>query len=190
MPDQPDDEGKIPEYLEGVTDDIPEILPDDSPDLQTFAAVPIETHLELPADGSVVDGLYMTNSVSRLYGTANTIRIIQKVGREWAARHPNSAVGIGDISKRGGGPLSGHASHRKGIDFDVRPIRSDGRRKPVTIHDGAYSRDLTSELINMFVSNGILRCTHVFFNDPQLWRPPVQKWPNHDNHFHVRFVVG
>jgi hypothetical protein len=42
----------------------------------------------------------------------------------------------------------------------------------------------------MFVSNGILRCTHFFFNDPALLKPPVQKWPNHANHFHVRFVVG
>ncbi|MDH2313899.1 penicillin-insensitive murein endopeptidase [Methylobacterium brachiatum] len=190
MSDQIDDEDKIPDYLKDNSDDAPEFLPDDPGDLQTFAAVPVESHLDIPTDGSVSGGLYMTHSTTRLYGTAKTINIIKKVGVEWVARHPNSAIGIGDISKRGGGPISGHASHRKGVDFDVRPMRSDGQRKAITIHDSAYSRQLTSELIGLFVSNGILRCTHVFFNDAALWKPPVQKWPNHDNHFHVRFVVG
>lgn len=177
----------LPDYLDNIFDDVPELLPGE--DVQEFSNTPIDTHLDLPADGSPRGGLYCTHTPTRLYGTQKTIEIIQGVGASWEKLHPDTSIGIGDISKLHGGPLSGHASHRKGIDFDVRLMRKDHKRLVVTIHDEQYSRDLTKELIYLFIANGLDKVTYVFFNDKALWKSPIQYWPNHDNHFHVRLAA-
>jgi murein endopeptidase len=176
--------------LQDDFDSVPEHLEGDAAAGSLLAAHPVRTHLDLPEDGSVAVGLYMTHTTERLYGTAKAIQAILQVGLAWATAHPGHAIGIGDISKRDGGQISGHASHRKGIDLDVRPLRTDGQRRRVTIHDAEYSRELTGKLIQAFVDNGIVPVTHVFFNDAALKKHPVQPWPNHDNHFHVRFKEG
>ena len=41
---------------------------------------------------------------------------------------------IGDISRRGGGPLDEHASHQNGLDVDIYYPRLDGREvAPTTV---------------------------------------------------------
>lgn len=178
--DGPDLFDSVPEQIDG----------DDQGGTSLLATYPVKTRLGLPSDRSVQGGLYMTHAEERQYGTAKTIAAIKAVGGAWIILHPNNPIGIGDISKEEGGQISGHASHRKGIDLDVRPLRNDGQRKRVTIHDAAYSRDLTERLIKAFVNNGVLKVTHIFFNDSAIDVSPVQQWPNHDNHFHVRFALA
>lgn len=54
------------------------------------------------------------------YGTAKTVRLLQSMVKTYRRRHrsgPN--VLIGDISRRGGGKLSPHLSHRTGKDVDI-----------------------------------------------------------------------
>lgn len=143
---------------------------------------PIETLLELPTDG-----MYGTGDPARRYGTARTVEALKAVGREWHSRHPSFAFGIGDISKKGGGDISGHVSHEKGVDVDVRILRTDGKKSPTRYQDREYSRELTRELIELFLGNTIFPVKLIFFNDPEIRIGRVQRWPKHDNHLHVRF---
>ena len=78
--------------------------------------------------------------------------------------------------------MSGHASHQKGVDMDIRPVRNYGLEDPVTIQQSAYSRTLTAELLGLFEDH--LPVVYLFFNDTSV--PGTTTWPNHDNHVHVR----
>jgi peptidoglycan hydrolase-like protein with peptidoglycan-binding domain len=138
---------------------------------------------QLPAAGPGYYGYY---SQSRKYGLPETIRALQAIGEAWQRAHPQGPrIGIGDISLRGGGPISGHKSHQLGVDVDIRLMRNDGREAPVVYQSPQYSRQLTQELVNRIRANGILRVRYIFFNDPAV--SGVSPWPNHDNHLHVRF---
>lgn len=136
--------------------------------------------IQLPASGR---GFYGYYRASGRWGVPALIYGIERIGGRYTG--PGGAFGVGDISNENGGAMAGHASHRAGIDVDVRPVRSDGARQPVTIHQSAYSRTHTTNLLNLFAAE--LRLTNVFWNDSRHGsRAPVQRWPNHDNHFHAR----
>jgi peptidoglycan hydrolase-like protein with peptidoglycan-binding domain len=142
-----------------------------------------EVNTVLPTPGS---GYRSYKPSSNQYGISETIRAIQAIGATWNGRHPGGPrISIGDISLRGGGPMPGHASHQRGVDFDVRPMRSDGREDPVTYKSVEYSRPLTQELVDQIRSNGVLKVQYIFFNDSAV--VGVRHWPNHDDHLHVRF---
>ena len=142
-----------------------------------------KVNAQLPASGT---GFYSYAPSSRRYGIAETIRALQQISSAWAAARPSGPrIGFGDISLQGGGPISGHASHQKGVDVDVRLMRNDGREEPTVYQSANYSRALTQQLIDLIRANGVLRVQYIFFNDPQA--RGVSKWPNHDNHLHVRF---
>lgn len=142
-----------------------------------------KVNAQLPASGP---GFYSYAPSSRRYGIPETIRTLQQISSTWAAAHPSGArIGFGDISLQGGGPISGHASHQKGVDVDVRLMRNDGKEEPTVYQSANYSRALTQQLIDLIRANGVLRVQYIFFNDPQA--KGVSKWPNHDNHLHVRF---
>ena len=133
-------------------------------------------------------GVYAYTDPDHRYGIPETIAAIQEVGALFLRRFPGHHFGVGDISKKGGGPLDGHASHQKGIDFDVRLIRGDWADAGTTWQSANYSRERTQSLIGLFWTNSILRVQFVFFNDAHVFGR--QDWPNHDNHFHVRFFPG
>lgn len=173
-------ESEQPEDPAGGEDTIPEEFRGDRAPPDPDPLPPVGVKLTLPAPG-----LYGTHNEQRRFGITETIAALQEVGVIWERRYPGSPIGIGDISQEGGGEISGHASHRKGVDFDVRPQRSDGDKKPVTYHDSPYSRDKTQELIDLMCANSALAVRMIFFNDPEA--RGVQEWPNHDNHLHVRF---
>jgi len=138
----------------------------------------------LPASGA---GFYSYTSASKRYGLAKTIQAIQAVGAVWQRAHPGGPrLGIGDISLQGGGYMSPHSSHQKGIDVDIRPVTNNGRDEPTTIYSSNYSRALTQELVNRLRSNGVATVYSILFNDRQV--TGVSPWEGHDNHLHVRFV--
>ena len=89
------------------------------------------------------------------------------------------------VNPTGGGTISGHASHRLGVDVDVRPCRKDKKQEPVTWQQTSlYDRETTQKLGNLFGKE--LKLTNFFYNDPQVNVRTKTKWPNHDNHFHAR----
>jgi peptidoglycan hydrolase-like protein with peptidoglycan-binding domain len=131
-------------------------------------------------------GYYSYKPSANQFGLAETIRALQAIGAAWSRAHPSGPrIGIGDISRYGGGPMKGHASHQLGVDIDILPVRNDGREARVTYKDATYSRALTQELVRDIHANGVLRVQYIFFNDPAV--TGVRKWPNHDNHLHIRF---
>lgn len=135
-------------------------------------------YIQLPAAGP---GFASYGAASRRWGRPALVYGIERAGQRQRARG-RPRMGVGDISLENGGNISGHASHERGVDVDVRPMRNDGREGPVTRFQGAYSRDLTRELIREFRAQIPTRL--VLFNDLRVGG--TLPWPGHDNHFHFR----
>jgi hypothetical protein len=147
----------------------------------TRRAFPVDTKLPSPSGG--VYGYY---EEKYRYGIKETIDALVEAGRIWSLRHDAPRIGVGDISKQGGGDIPGHVSHEKGIDADIRPMRNDGIEGPVLYTGSNYSRALTQELVDILSANGKLAVQIIWFNDPGI--VGVYPLANHSNHLHVRFL--
>jgi penicillin-insensitive murein DD-endopeptidase len=114
------------------------------------------------------------------YAHPALMTLILRVEREW--RHLDTRkFGVGDISLANGTDHPDHESHMTGLDVDVRPVRKDGQRIPVTWQQRDYDRDATAKLIELFMAFAPVK--HLFFNDPSI--PFARQLPKHDNHFHI-----
>jgi murein endopeptidase len=124
----------------------------------------------------------------RRWGTDLLVRKILHVLAGYSASHPFAPrVGIGDLSRRFGGPFGPrHASHQNGLDVDVYYPRRDRRERPPRVAAQIEHR-LAQDLVDRFVAAGAA----VVFVGPStgLTGPPevVQVLWNHDNHLHARF---
>jgi hypothetical protein len=119
------------------------------------------------------------------FGQQSTIDAAIRVAAAWNQKHPNRPFSIGQISKKGGGPMPPHKSHQLGVDVDVRPMRKDGENAPVTITDSQFERELTTELIALWWR--LAPTQAVFFNDQSVIDAGLSRFVNgHHNHFHVR----
>ncbi len=136
-------------------------------------------------------GYYSYVSRDRQYACPKMIECLQNVGVVFNAL-TGQEFGVGDISKKGGGKFPPHKSHQKGVDVDVRPIRTDCTRKPVEVGDKLYDRDRTTLLILLFYI--LCDVDVIFFQDPTLEKE-VEKYigdvinhkvGGHKNHLHVR----
>lgn len=158
----------------------PAISPEDWLEADAIPPPPVSAELEFPTDG-----LFGYYDQSRKFGIAEVVNSLKEAGRIWHARQKLPAIGIGDVSKKNGGQISGHASHQRGVDVDIRPVMRDNKTGPVKYQDADYSRELTQEWIDILHANGVLAVKFIFFNDSAVAN--VSQWPNHDNHLHVRF---
>jgi murein endopeptidase len=152
--------------------------------------------VQLPAEG---EGYYTYDPASqrppggedRRWGTAALVREVVLLGRWWARTHPRAPrLGIGDLSRREGGPFHGpevgHASHQNGLDVDIRLIRADGREAGVDAT--SYDRARTQAVVDRLVARGaglVLIGPSLDLGGPG---GVVMRWPNHDDHLHVRLV--
>lgn len=122
------------------------------------------------------------------YAHPALLSLIFYIEREWQALDERK-FGIGNISIYGGKAYDKHATHKKGIEMDCRPVRRDklvGQGARCTRFDAAYDRAATMRLIHLFVRHPDVRI--VLFNDDEVQRalgPMVRSAPNHDDHFHV-----
>jgi hypothetical protein len=163
------------------------------------------TSVGLPWDGSLVDGVQLpvegrnwvtwdpvTDSVpnqpTRLYGNERTIRAILAVTAAYRAANPGAPrVVVGDISRKGGGPMTDeHVSHQNGLDVDVYLPRRDHELSAPT-ETGQIDYRLSQDLVDRFVAAGA-QMIFVGLGSP-LHGPAgvVIPYPNHDFHMHVRF---
>ncbi len=133
----------------------------------------------LPASGP---GFYGYYSNSKRWGKPALVYGIQRAARNFSTKGWGK-LGVGDISLKNGGDISGHASHERGVDVDMRPIRKDGAASGTTIHQSSYSRDRTKVALSLLRAE--LSVRNIFFNDARVGNG-VSNWPNHDNHFHIR----
>lgn len=120
------------------------------------------------------------------FGTQMTINAIIALAKKWFLLHPEVRLQIGDISRKGGGTFPPHASHRKGVDADFRPIRKDNRMDPISVGEVAYDSIRTEEFVKLV----LIRHPNatIFFNDQRLINKGLTKSAvGHHNHLHVRF---
>ncbi|ALK95314.2 hypothetical protein AM586_02430 [Massilia sp. WG5] len=109
--------------------------------------------------------------------------LIGLVAEAWAAIDERK-FGVGNISLADGVKHPDHATHRSGLEVDVRPVRKDGRRLPCSIHDAQYDREATTKLIALFRKNAALKV--VLFNDLAI--PHVTPAKGHHDHFHIQLL--
>ncbi len=120
------------------------------------------------------------------WGTTRLVREMVDLGRWWSRTHPGAGpIGVGDLARKGGGEIDGHASHQNGLDVDIRLPRRDRARGPA--NPSNYDRALTQDLVDRLVNRG---ASLVLIGHSLDLRGPagvVVRWPNHDDHLHVRF---
>lgn len=132
------------------------------------------------------------NRLSRRYGTDRLVYGIERVLASYARANPGAArVGIGDLSRPGGGPFGsdlgglGHRSHQNGLDVDIYYPRRDRAERPPSSPE-QIDRRLAADLVDRFVRAG----SQYVFVGPRtgLDRPGgiVQELKLHDDHLHVR----
>lgn len=114
------------------------------------------------------------------YAHPRMISLICAVASRWSGMD-SRRFGVGNISLAGGPRHPGHATHRTGLEVDIRPVRADGKHLPCTIRDGEYDREATAQLIRLFINMSGVR--KVLFNDASI--TGVWRAAGHDNHFHV-----
>ena len=127
------------------------------------------------------------NRAHRRWGTDDLVGLVLRVVRDYGRAHPHAPrVGIGDLSRRHGGPFGPkHASHQNGLDVDVYYPRRDRRERPPR-RVAQIDRRLAQDLVDRFVRAG----AEIVYVGPNTgFRGPpgvVQVLWNHDNHLHVR----
>ena len=127
------------------------------------------------------------NRADRRWGTDALVRVVLRVVREYGRAHPHAPrVGIGDLSRRRGGPFGPkHASHQNGLDVDVYYPRRDRKERPPR-RVGQIDRRLAQDLVDRFVRVGaeiVYVGPNTGFTGP---RRIVRVLWNHDNHLHIR----
>jgi murein endopeptidase len=136
--------------------------------------------IQLPQAGGV--GYYFYSIPDEQFGTAETIKTLQEVAAQFHAQRPELLIGIGDISFRDGHKMPPHKSHVNGRNIDIRPLRKDGTKRPITFTDKQnYDREATRLLAQLFLAHPNVK--KIFFNDPAI--AGVQPLAGHDNHLHV-----
>lgn len=152
------------------------------------------------------------------WGTGKTIRAIERAVEQYRKRHRGAPrVHVGDISKRGGGTLYPHLSHRSGLDVDVGYVLlgADGHRTRFSgvTHDNfdvARSWSLVKAFIDtgtvevIFMDYGLQKLLYEYAEEhgvgrddlDELFQYPrgrgrshgiIRHWRSHAHHFHVRF---
>lgn len=122
------------------------------------------------------------------YAHSNLLSLIFLIEREWQTIDDRK-FGIGNISIAGGLQYDRHASHKKGIEMDCRPIRKDklvGQSARVSRFDAVYDREATIKLIRLFMEHPMVKIA--YFNDDKVQQAiggRVRSLLGHDDHFHV-----
>lgn len=65
------------------------------------------------------------------FGTVELVQLIESGARHVSERFPGARLHVGDLSRRGGGHLGSHRSHRSGRDADVGFYMNDAAGQPL-----------------------------------------------------------
>jgi murein endopeptidase len=131
----------------------------------------------------------------RRWGTDRLLRVLLDVLAAYRAANPGVArVGVGDISRRHGGPFGrefgglGHGSHQIGLDVDVYYPRLD-RLERRAYKPSQVDEALSQDLLDRFVAAGaktVYVGPHLHLHGP---RGVVAPLVYHDDHMHVRLPL-
>ena len=125
------------------------------------------------------------------WGTAGTIKALREAGGEFKDSN-RGRVAVGHISKEHGGYFPPHASHRVGLDADLRPIRKDKDQCELgtSWQSTSYARSGTRLLIEAIHDAAPQRVKVIWFNDPVLIEKGLtEHLVGHDDHLHVRYCT-
>jgi hypothetical protein len=151
--------------------------------------------IKLPEEGIGYRHFYGTDPLNfDNWGTLRLVKTIEAVAKDWNLKHPEGPrISIGDMSKRQGGDWHpDHDSHQNGRDVDIRYILSNHAEGPTDFCRGYpncdeanpanYDHDLTSQLINLFVKQGV----SLVLVDPDAGIPQggVIQWDGQDGNSH------
>jgi peptidoglycan hydrolase-like protein with peptidoglycan-binding domain len=123
------------------------------------------------------------------WGTAMAISSITGAARQMVATGRGN-VAVGDIGFEHGGAIAGHETHTRGLDVDLRFIRTDRAqcRWGGTYRMAIYDRTATRALIRAIRAIAPGHVKLIYFNDPVLIKEGLtQHYAGHDDHLHVRF---
>jgi penicillin-insensitive murein endopeptidase len=102
---------------------------------------PAPRSIGAPNDGKLVGAARLKGSRhleprqgSHSWGLPALTAILKRAADDVASRHKGSVLLVGDLSARGGGPLTGHKSHQSGRDADVGFFVANSKGKPVRVH--------------------------------------------------------
>lgn len=115
------------------------------------------------------------------------LTVIFQVEREWQAIDDRK-FGIGNISVAGGLRFD-HATHMKGSDMDIRPVRKDklvGQAARCSYRDAIYDQVATIKLVSLFLRHPLVKL--ICFNDAKVREvcgSLVKPWRDHDDHLHI-----
>jgi len=156
-----------------------------------------EVNAQLPNSGT---GFVVNDAGSdRHYGTAKLVNFTVQLGDAWskqtAGGQPVPRLVIGDMSVEGGGHISPHRAHDKGLDVDIQIIRADlqeprgalyrhASTDPTSPYHANYSRQNTQQLIDTIHAVGGKDVQYIFSQDKQLQGSNYEA--NHVFHVHVR----
>jgi len=164
-----------------------------------YEGVPIQPHdrrgyfmlPQAPEDA----GYYVYGNVGGVPGTGHLaqyahpflLSVIFCIERTWQAMDDRK-FGIGNISLAEGRKYE-HATHQKGLEMDIRPIRTDkltGQAARVSRFDLIYDREATTKLLHLFLEHPMV--SKVFFNDDKVQQAlggRVRSMRGHDDHIHI-----
>lgn len=114
------------------------------------------------------------------YAHPRLLTMLLQVEREWQSQESRK-FGIGNISLADGGAFKPHASHKDGLQVDVRAVRKDGKHTGVWFTDSNYDLEATRRLIAIFNAHPYVK--KIFFNDSRV--PGTRPRIHHNDHFHV-----
>jgi penicillin-insensitive murein endopeptidase len=118
------------------------------------------------------------------YAHPALMTLIFQIEHRWSAIDDRK-FGVGNISLANGVIHPDHATHRSGLEVDIRPLRKDGKQLPCSRLDNQYDVEATKSLVQLFWESGLVR--RVLFNDVSI--PRVTYARGHDNHFHVDMIL-
>jgi len=134
-------------------------------------------YIEMPPSE---DGTWVLSSgPAHNWGTPAFIRHLILVAREWRRRHPDGPVlRLGDLSKADGSDHPPHKTHKDGLTADVFTSPKN------VCHIDFEDQRLTLELAQLFHDYG---ARQILYNGDLVTEkvPVAQKYPKHDDHFHV-----
>jgi hypothetical protein len=144
------------------------------------------------------------------WGTEDMAKVLADMGKYYAEYMKSVGRGelirVGDISKRGGGPLGGHVSHQRGVDVDLRFV--GGREGfdvqanvaalaalmltlPQFHHIPGQQMILVDQSLHPAIGAGLDRLVAEGVLKPEQAasaKGALRHWPNHRDHFHVRLL--
>ena len=179
-----------------------------------------------PTNGRLINGIefptddprFHVISPWRAYSCPQTIDGLTEAVDQVEALYPGTpALTVGDVSRKGGGPLSPHMSHQNGLDVDIGPYWADGETQPVlsAMHPVRMDMDRSWALLEALVSDENVqyiildyRLQQAFYEyaselpwmdeaylevlfqyprGPKHHEGIIRHWYGHYSHFHVRF---